>query len=73
METKHGPDRTLMPWWRIVPVVVCLGFREGWWNYGVHYSGHRLWLYTKLGGLHFDVWMQTKPPNAIRSMHSCHF
>ena len=64
MNTAHGPDRTLMPWWRIVPAIVHLGSPKGWWNYGVHYCGRRLWLYTKWGGLHLDAWTEIKPPNA---------
>lgn len=65
IQTKHGPDRKSMSWWRVVPVVVCLGFRDGWWNYGVHYSGRRLWLYTKWGAIHFDAWMQTKAAKIV--------
>lgn len=50
----HGPDWSHRPWWKPVAVLFCA--------VSVHApsTGYRLWIYTRLGTMHFDVYFDRR-------------
>ena len=61
LKTQHGPDRSTLRWWQVVPFLCSLS----WNNYRVMNRGWRLWIYTRWGGIHFDIWHSWIDPGLV--------